>query len=339
MAISDQIKEILNRMNRRADKAQLGTLIQNLELGVVAEGSISTAELADDAVDNDKLADDAVDTDQIVDDAVDNDKIADDAVDTDQIADGAVENDQLGADAVDGAKIADDAISLEHLDSGLALSNLLLAVSAEDAKTTSVEENVAGLSSAITLANSLKDTVNAHYADAGESGEEHIAADDAIASDDATDLASLITLLSEIQDSYVAHDDDAILGSSWVYHQAQGTERALASESNPTTLATCITVANDIKAKLNLHMADGTAHSNGDSSAEAADDAANGAAILVEDANIESGDLISWAILDDGTNNVTGVSAVAASGGITVTFSGDPGSDAIISYCAFRAAS
>jgi len=130
-----------------------------------------------------------------------------------------------------------------------------------------------GLPCAIDLANALKATINAHYADAGDSGEEHIAADTAISSEDAVSLVTLITLVSEMQDSYVAHDDDAILGANWVYHQAQGTERALASETNPTTLSECVSVLNDLKAKLNLHVADAVAHSNGDSSTESTDDA------------------------------------------------------------------
>jgi len=151
--------------------------------------------------------------------------------------------------------------------------NLVKNISAVKIRNHQPVDIFSGLPCTIALANALKATMNAHYADAGDSGEEHIAADTAIASPDAVNLVTLITLISEMQDSYVAHDDDAILGSSWVYHQAQGTERALASETNPTNLAECISVANDLKAKLNLHMADGTAHSNGDSVAEATADA------------------------------------------------------------------
>jgi hypothetical protein len=41
---------------------------------------------------------------------------------------------------------------------------------------------------------------------------------------------------------------------------------------------------------------------------------------------------VSWAILNDGTGNVTGVSAAAADGSVVFTFSADPQDDAIISY-------
>lgn len=213
-----------------------------------------------------------------------------------------------------------------------------LTVGAAANKTTDVDENVAGLSSAITLYTELATIFNAHYADSGESGEEHLIADTALAAATPTSVATLITAISEMQDSYVAHDDDAIEATP-TFHQAQGTERALASAVNPTTLATCVTVINDIKAKFDLHVADSTAHTAGDSTTSTEEDAANGAAILVVNSAVASGDVVVWAILDDGTANVTGVSAVAGSGSITFTFSAAPGADAIISYQVLRATS
>jgi hypothetical protein len=152
MAISNDEKHILNTMNRRAYKVGLGTIIQDLQNGVLAAGSVGTAELADLAVTNGKL----------------------------------------GADAVDNAKLADNAVSLENLDSGLAVSNLLLAVSADDSKVTSVEENVAGLSSAITLANELKADMNGHAADASEHTAAIDNVNYPVSDDDASDLDSLI---------------------------------------------------------------------------------------------------------------------------------------------------
>jgi len=326
MALSDNEKEILNKMNRRAAKVALGTVIQNLQNGVLPSGSISTSEIADDAVDNDKIADSAVDTDQLADDAVDNDKIADSAVDSDQLA----------ADAVNGDKIADGAISFEHLDSGIV--PMYRCIEAVSTATMSREDNIAGLSSAIALANALKATVNVHYADFGVSGEEHATEDTAIASADADSLVSLITLTSEIQDSYVAHDADAALGSP-VFHQAQTSANSLASAVNPADLEDCVSVLNDIKAKLNLHMADSTSHSAGDSPAEAEDDAAFGAANLVAVPGAISGDVVVFGIVNSGSGSVEGVSAVASTDEITFTFSADPQNDAIISYIIFRLAS
>lgn len=287
MAISNDEKHLLNTMNRRAYKVGLGTVIQDLQNGVLAAGSVSTAELAADAVTNEKLA--------------------------------------------------DTAVSLENLDSGLAVSNLLLAVSVDDSKVTSVEENVAGLSSAIALANELRTDYTAHIADTSD----HTAAADSVnvlSEPEASDLASLIDLVTDLLSAYDAHDADAEEVAPSYHAATEAGDHSLASAVAPTTLAECITRLNDLKAKYNAHDADNTAHGVGSQHQIAAADAANGAAILVADANVASGDLVCFAILDDGTNNVTGVSAVAAAGGITFTFSGDPGDDAIISYIAVRAA-
>jgi len=211
-------------------------------------------------------------------------------------------------------------------------------VAVEDADTSSREENVAGLSSAIDLANDIKSVINVHYADTGSGGEEHKAAtvSAAITAADASSIATLVTLISAIQDSYVAHDDDAD-DVTPTDHIAQGGGDALASASNPTNLQTCITVSNDIKAKLDLHMADATAHTAGDSPSVSESDAAYAAANFFPVSGVLAGDLVSFSILDSGTGTVTGVSAVAGAAGITVTFSADPQNDAIISYVIYRA--
>lgn len=119
----------------------------------------------------------------------------------------------------------------------------------------------------IAFANDVKTKMNAHYADAGSGDEEHTSAQAAVATDNATDKATLFTLTRALLDSYVIHDDDAELGSTWVYHIGQeSTNYSLASVSTPTTLDECCTLLKDLKAKLNLHMADGAgAHENGDS--------------------------------------------------------------------------
>jgi len=131
-----------------------------------------------------------------------------------------------------------------------------------------------GLDSAILLANALKATINTHYADQGVGGEEHIAADGALVAAEADDLAKLITLTVEIQDSYITHDLDAALADTWVYHQAQGTAYVLTDEVAPDELTGCVAILNDIKAKVNLHMADAVSHAEGDSTSESQADGA-----------------------------------------------------------------
>ena len=121
-------------------------------------------------------------------------------------------------------------------------------------------DHTAGLAAAIALANSLKSKYNAHCADATE----HTTAADTtnlVTTTDATDLASLKTLVAALLTKYVLHDDDAELGSSWVYHVAQeGSNHSLASAVAPTTLPQCHARLNDLKAKLNAHDADTTCH-------------------------------------------------------------------------------
>lgn len=311
--ISDDLALALNNMSPAAQNAQIGTRLQEALAGELPSGSISTAELADSSVTSAKIGAGEVEESDI----------NAGAVTADKIASGAVSTAKLAANAVTLAKIA---------------AGTIVGVATEDAKTTSREENIAGLSSALALANALKATINTHYADQGGGGEEHIAADTAIASDDATTIATLVTLVNEMKDSYVAHDDDAILAAAWVYHQAQGTERALASEVDVTNLQTSITMLNDLKAKLNLHMADAVAHTAGDTTAEATADAAYGTAILVSVSGVVATDDVVWGILDSGTGTVTGVSAAAGTGAITFTFSADPQNDAIINYAVFRTA-
>lgn len=239
----------------------------------------------------------------------------------------------VSIDNAGAVTIAANAVEPSMLQAGL-----IYGVSVDDAKTTSVEENVAGLSSAITLANELKADMNSHAADILE---HTTAIDDVnfpIADADASDLASLITLVTSELTAYDAHDADAEAGTPSYHAATEASDHSLASAVAPTTLAECITRLNDLKAKYNAHDADSTAHGVGSNYQIAAADAANGAAILVADANVASGDLVSWSILDSGTGTVTGVSAVAASGGITFTFSADPQDDCIISYVVLRAA-
>lgn len=209
----------------------------------------------------------------------------------------------------------------------------------EDALTTSRDLNVAGLSSAITLATELRTDYTAHVADVTvgeETGEHkalHTAGQLAAASVVPYNLTTLLALVNDLTAKYVLHNADAAADTP-TYHQAKGTTRTLAATTAVTTLAGAITRLNDIKAKFNLHDADATAHTTGSGYQIAAADAALGAAIKVTSGmeDVKVGDLVAWSILKSGTGTVTGVSAVAADGGVTFTFSADPQDDAIISY-------
>ena len=93
--------------------------------GLVPDGTISTAKIADLAVTADKIANTTITATQLADTAITGGKIANatitatqiasDAVTTAKINAGAVTTAELGADAVDGTKIADDAIGSEHI--------------------------------------------------------------------------------------------------------------------------------------------------------------------------------------------------------------------------------
>jgi len=217
-------------------------------------------------------------------------------------------------------------------------NELILARSIVSAKTTSREENIAGLSSAITLANALKVTLNTHAADATE----HTTAADAtnfpLTSADASNLVTLITLTGEMLTDYEAHNDDAVLGSSWAFHEAQQAGNGVASAVAPVTLQECVTKLNDLKAKYNTHEGSATSHLVGGAQTEAASDTAYGNSILVLASGVSSGDSVLWGILNNGTGSVTGTSVSSASGELTFVFSADPQNDCVINYVVFRGA-
>lgn len=113
------------------------------------------------------------------------------------------------------------------------------------------------------FANDLKAKYNAHLADTAQ----HTTGADAtnvLTSSDATNLASLITLVSEMITKYTLHEADSQLNSGWSYHQGHATaDRSLASAIPPTTLTECITRLSDIKSKFNAHDNDATTHGVG----------------------------------------------------------------------------
>jgi hypothetical protein len=155
------------------------------------------------------------------------------------------------------------------------------------------------LDSAILLANSLKGTYNVHINDAGGTGEEHIAllAGDGITTADATDLTSLIALTTELLADYDAHDNDAEQAAPVVHVAQEGGDASLGSAVAPINLHECIGKLNDMKTKLNTHMADGTAHSDGDSPAEATADADYVEEHIAEFATIATADATDLATL------------------------------------------
>ena len=204
-------------------------------------------------------------------------------------------------------------------------------------RTTSREENVAGLSSAIALCTAIRTDMINHFANATR----HTTAVQSSAAFGAvpTTLATLLVTAGTLLTAFAAHNADMILASDWVYHNAQGKDCVLTSAVTPTTLQQAITRLVDLKAKYNDHEDETTGHA--DVASVSADqvgtaDADYGATVRIPDSRVASGDIIYWAILNDGTGNVTGVEATAGDGYIDFEFSADPQNDAIISYEAIR---
>jgi len=212
---------------------------------------------------------------------------------------------------------------------------VILAGESVGALTTSRDWNIAGLSSAIALATQLRTQYSAHVADVTEvTGEHkalHTAGQLATTSIVPYNLTSLLVLTNDLTAKYKLHNADAIAVAP-TYHQAQDTTHALAAETTVTTLSGAITRLNDIKAKFNLHDAESTAHTTGSKYQVDAANAAFGTEIRVNNDAVRAGDFVMWSILDDGTGNVTGVSATSYDGYIKFKFSADPQDDCIVSY-------
>jgi len=222
---------------------------------------------------------------------------------------------------------------------GVASLALPKMVAANGGDTMTREENVAGLSSAITLANEIRGDFIAHAANATRhtTGQQATTAIPAAC----TNLATLKTLAAALLTAYAAHNADMILDADWAYHAAQGKACTLTSAVAPTTLAECITRLNDLKVKYNDHEDEATGHADGASvvaNQVAATDADYGDTNRVPVAGVTTGDVVWWSILNDGTGNVTGVSATAGAGYIDFKFSDDPQNDTIISYIVVRPA-
>lgn len=209
-------------------------------------------------------------------------------------------------------------------------------VACEDALTLSRDLNTDGLASAIALATELLTDYAAHVADQGAVSGEHKALHTAGALASAvapTNLATLLTRTNDLTAKYALHNTDAA-ATTPTYHIADvGSGSALAAETTVTTLAGALTRLNDIKAKFNTHEADTTGHRTGGLYPIAAADVALGTSVTLytglEDAKV--GDKAMATVLNDGTGNVTLVSATPGDGKLVLDFSADP-QDAIVGY-------
>lgn len=113
---------------------EIQTNIDNIQSGVVGDGSITTAKLADGAVTAVKMADGAVTGSKIGENAVNTSKIAEKAVNTSKIADGAVTADQLASAAVTAAKLGVNAVTAAALADGAVTGGKLGALAVTGGK-------------------------------------------------------------------------------------------------------------------------------------------------------------------------------------------------------------
>ncbi len=205
-----------------------------------------------------------------------------------------------------------------------------IIVAAKDSLTTSQDMNVAGLSSALALCSEIVADYSAHISDTDEHKELHVAAQ--LATTVAPlNLTQLLAAVNDLTTKYTLHNADAIVAVP-TYHQAQSTTNALAATTTVTTLAGAITRLNDFKAKFNSHDGNTTSHTTGSKYQIAAANAAFGVEIFCPEEDVKIGDKVFWSILDNGTADVTGVSATVADGGVVFKFSANPVDSTIISY-------
>lgn len=190
----------------------------------------------------------------------------------------------------------------------------------------------------LTRLTDLQTKFNAHDADTGchVTGSTHQDSSTGF-SFAATDYVSMMSIATAVLAQYDLHDADAEEVTPTYHAATEAGDHSLVSAVAPTTLQEAVTRLNDLKAKFNAHDADGTAHGTDTQHQIVADDAAYGVAVIVACVGALAGDIVIWGILDDGTGNVKGVSAVAGTDVITFTFSADPQNDTILSYAVLRA--
>lgn len=110
--------------------------------------------------------------------------------------------------------------------------------------------NATDLTTSIALTNSLKKTINRHYASAyvlPNTGGAHKTATTAISTTDGTDLTTSVTLANAIKSSYNTH-----VGSTTFHANADGTNTV--SSANATDQTTLNTLVNEIKGDYNAHI-------------------------------------------------------------------------------------
>lgn len=115
--------------------------------------------------------------------------------------------------------------------------------------------NATDLTTSIALTNSLKKTINRHYASAyvlPNQGGAHKTATTAIATVDGTDLTSSVTLANAIKSSYNTH-----VGSTTFHANADGTNTV--TSANATDQTTLNTLVNEMKGDYNAHIVSASA--------------------------------------------------------------------------------
>lgn len=118
------------------------------------------------------------------------------------------------------------------------------------------------LAAAATFVEHIRTTMNTHAASFGPAPQAHSAADNVnfpVAAVTITNIEDLITLTTNLQIAYTAHNDDANLGAAWLYHIAQqaGNDLTVAA---PTDIFTCVAALNDLKAQYNGHKSSVVSH-------------------------------------------------------------------------------
>lgn len=117
------------------------------------------------------------------------------------------------------------------------------------------------LFAAINLANNIKAKYNQHRTDV--TANRHPTDDDTnvVSAANASDLTTLITLVTELLVDFDAHATDASLGAGWAFHGATATtnERPL-NTTAPRTLTECLARLDDLRTHYIAHEADAAPH-------------------------------------------------------------------------------